>query len=677
MPLENEFSSDERIMDHISLMRKFRSIIQDAEAPGAYVTRYPDPPKTMTEREAPKWRVQCLLMMAEFRYSMYLHLLESFAAANVSKQTWPLPPWDVAIILYAHMLSPFAFEKDISAAFPKLWEAGFDFPLNRMRSTSTSTPSQVSWNKKYPEMPYQIIEFGWPDESNSTEKFLSTDWVSSTWHPISGYAMDITGFKCPFKCAKRVLRKNKGIRSPTHRSTHSWTTTGDSFSMCKWAGDRVRKTFQCPTCMKSIGHPWLPQQLFSPPLHLFDNLWASPLRQLSTSGFVDRILALPEPSPPASPNGVPKYADAVERYRRFLELLRDNPGQTMVPTLDIDLVWHTHQLSPAAYAAYCETHVGRAINHDDTIRAAYRSTGQDTTAVAWALRFGQSYFDPDNRAKQATIASRVRALDLEKANVANQLTAFENSTVAQAKRALDQASNELQAANNALEQARVETSSLGAQVAGVARAVDAVKPLVRVGSLKLFYGDGARQERRELKEKRRSIREEHVNKQTELHELTRKARHAEQELDRCAREVVSLRKDRQRLERRLSEQVASMTAAVCVFDESGGGGGGDSNYWYDQPHHHHYENPYDGSWYSIVPSETQPCIAPIVDVPDVISYSPTSYYSTSYYPTSYSSTSYSSTSYSSTSYSSSSYDSGGYSSGGRLWKRWWLRRRRE
>ncbi|KAJ4291339.1 hypothetical protein N0V88_006347 [Collariella sp. IMI 366227] len=36
---------------------------------------------------------------------------------------------------------------------------------------------------------------------------------------------------------------------------------------------------------------------------------------------------------------------AGERYEAFLDLFRTFPGEMLVPTLDIDLVWHTHQLS--------------------------------------------------------------------------------------------------------------------------------------------------------------------------------------------------------------------------------------------------------------------------------------------------------------------------------------------
>ncbi|KAL4933249.1 uncharacterized protein BDV17DRAFT_286926 [Aspergillus undulatus] len=42
---------------------------------------------------------------------------------------------------------------------------------------------------------------------------------------------------------------------------------------------------------------------------------------------------------------------AVDRYDKFLHLFRLYPGQFLVLTLDVDLVWHTHRCSAAKYRA--------------------------------------------------------------------------------------------------------------------------------------------------------------------------------------------------------------------------------------------------------------------------------------------------------------------------------------
>ncbi|KAH6952682.1 hypothetical protein DER45DRAFT_355630 [Fusarium avenaceum] len=82
---------------------------------------------------------------------------------------------------------------------------------------------------------------------------------------------------------------------------------------------------------------------------------------------------------------------AVERYDRYLQLFRLYPGKMLVPTLDIDLVWHTSQLSPAAYKASVETRCGRFINHDDKIAKHKLVVGNDETQNLYRIRFGLEY----------------------------------------------------------------------------------------------------------------------------------------------------------------------------------------------------------------------------------------------------------------------------------------------
>ena len=61
-----------------------------------------------------------------------------------------------------------------------------------------------------------------------------------------------------------------------------------------------------------------------------------------------------------------------KRYRKFLALMRDNPGVFVVPMYDIDLVWHAHILRDTErYAQETRNFVGRFVNHkEDDDRSA-------------------------------------------------------------------------------------------------------------------------------------------------------------------------------------------------------------------------------------------------------------------------------------------------------------------
>ena len=60
-------------------------------------------------------------------------------------------------------------------------------------------------------------------------------------------------------------------------------------------------------------------------------------------------------------------AASVARYFKFVQLIACHQGKTLVPTLDIDLVWHAHQTDPVNYCKYTTSVMGRILNHDDTI----------------------------------------------------------------------------------------------------------------------------------------------------------------------------------------------------------------------------------------------------------------------------------------------------------------------
>ena len=79
----------------------------------------------------------------------------------------------------------------------------------------------------------------------------------------------------------------------------------------------------------------------------------------------------------------------------------------LVPTLDVDLAWHTHQLYPHSYRDYCITFVGRAINHDDTFEAKVINDGLRYTSLAWLKEYDEPYTTKDLRKGYFTTKRKV------------------------------------------------------------------------------------------------------------------------------------------------------------------------------------------------------------------------------------------------------------------------------
>jgi hypothetical protein len=62
--------------------------------------------------------------------------------------------------------------------------------------------------------------------------------------------------------------------------------------------------------------------------------------------------------------------EALARYKGFLYVIKVNQEKGRkffrVPTYDVDLMWHTHQLHPVTYYTDMMNLLGRVLEHDDT-----------------------------------------------------------------------------------------------------------------------------------------------------------------------------------------------------------------------------------------------------------------------------------------------------------------------
>ncbi|CAA7048136.1 unnamed protein product [Microthlaspi erraticum] len=92
--------------------------------------------------------------------------------------------------------------------------------------------------------------------------------------------------------------------------------------------------------------------------------------------------------------------EAVGRYKAFLYLIKRSREKLInlisVPTYDIDLIWHAHQLNPSSYYKDMEKILGEILQHDDTISDTSESKKLDTafsgTTTQWEETFGQGYW---------------------------------------------------------------------------------------------------------------------------------------------------------------------------------------------------------------------------------------------------------------------------------------------
>ncbi len=79
------------------------------------------------------------------------------------------------------------------------------------------------------------------------------------------------------------------------------------------------------------------------------------------------------------------------KYHRFMDIMKANPSQVAVPTLDVDLAWHTHQLSPSAYYRYTVGKMSRFVDHDDKIDQDTLSRQFEWTSKVYQDLYGEVY----------------------------------------------------------------------------------------------------------------------------------------------------------------------------------------------------------------------------------------------------------------------------------------------
>lgn len=84
-------------------------------------------------------------------------------------------------------------------------------------------------------------------------------------------------------------------------------------------------------------------------------------------------------------------ARLVLKYCRFLEIAQSFPHRMVVPTLDVDLGWHTHQLSPQQYYAFTTQYMGSFLDHDDKVDENKLCTSFDWLCEEYEKRYQEVY----------------------------------------------------------------------------------------------------------------------------------------------------------------------------------------------------------------------------------------------------------------------------------------------
>lgn len=106
------------------------------------------------------------------------------------------------------------------------------------------------------------------------------------------------------------------------------------------------------------------------------------------SGFVDKMQSIDWLHSPAVRQTMNRL---LTKYARFIEIIATFPMEGAVPTMDVDLAWHTHLLSPKAYFDYTIMKCKRFIDHNDKVDEDSLSTRFEWTCKTYEKLFQEVY----------------------------------------------------------------------------------------------------------------------------------------------------------------------------------------------------------------------------------------------------------------------------------------------
>lgn len=104
--------------------------------------------------------------------------------------------------------------------------------------------------------------------------------------------------------------------------------------------------------------------------------------------FIDKMVKLDWLHSPAVKATMSRL---ITKYDRFVDIMKKHPDKMAVPTLDVDLAWHTHQLTPRDYYAFTTQRTGKFIDHDDKIDENALSDAFEWTTKTYQSLYNEVY----------------------------------------------------------------------------------------------------------------------------------------------------------------------------------------------------------------------------------------------------------------------------------------------
>lgn len=291
--------------------------------------------------------------------------LPLLARVQVGGARWQhlVPPLDVEWIWLCHRLSPVMYEEDCENLFRKTIDSALQDPLSFDRESGRATCRKV-WDMVYPNEPYDFVYLQSPKSTESPE---STESPKSTEPPKS---TESPGSTESSNCTESPRSLSSGDSSDCSLDSSSDSSSEEySSSVNGSVASFTDSVNQNLSFSSRIG---------------FD-LVAAVERQRGFFYQIDRCCF----------QNLDYMRGSLQRYRLFLNLLRIHRGTFLVPTYDIDLLWHAHMMFPISYKNDTIELLGRILDHDDSdddrSEGKKNELGYKSTSFIWDKTYGIPY----------------------------------------------------------------------------------------------------------------------------------------------------------------------------------------------------------------------------------------------------------------------------------------------
>ncbi|GAA5823896.1 hypothetical protein JCM11251_003338 [Rhodosporidiobolus azoricus] len=429
-PAESQpaFVSVEHLKQHLLLLAAFKHLRDRVEAD----QDVPDTLKTLKPEQ--RWAV--FVAMAVWRWELYVTQI----AGRDDRKHFFVPPLDVILVWHTFQLNPVRWEEDTLRLFPQMkdlkgrilgpvtrsidvelleqvvppqavaeWEAQTGLPYDALENYRQSKGRNVKVPDQYGDEKSLFVPWIAPDGKGYAQQGLeqcSSDGQVWTHEALGAWKLakdtiacrddetsTLAGSVVASDCTPaRAIdsRRAQVVRTllTTERSNILPATSAyDLGNMVHWGkGGAWMVTWRYlglnnKKAMKHILSYYMRGEPFSL------DLQAAVLRQ---GTFIDKIYFLGWLDRDRFEHDEITLRRSVSRYHGFLILFAADKRAFCVPTLDIDLGWHTHQLL-FSYKDDTVNFTGRFVDHNDKVEEGALSSAFTLTATEWQKRFGVPY----------------------------------------------------------------------------------------------------------------------------------------------------------------------------------------------------------------------------------------------------------------------------------------------